>query len=133
MIIEADSSHFPIIIFKSLPVEVSDVDLENTLSFYENFLQNVPSKVILIYEVSKVRFLSSDQITRISEWSKKNKTLFREKTIDTCVVSTSILSTLIMKAMKFMMKSSFKAEIYSSMSLAMQWADTTLLKNQILI
>ncbi len=122
MIVEVDTSLFPIIILKTLPVEVSDSDLEEHLAQFEKLLLEVPEKVIIIHDINKARFLSGDQMGRIRNWSIKNHALFQEKTLGSCIVSSSILSTLIIKAIGLLLKSSFTSEIFSSMEAAVSWA-----------
>jgi len=122
MIVEVDSSLFPIVIFKTLPVEVSDRDLEEYLLFFERFLEDAPEKIILIHDISKARFLSGDQMSKIKNWSIEKRPLFEKKQLGSCVVSSSILSTLIIKGIRFLLKSSFDSEIVSNMDTALSWA-----------
>jgi hypothetical protein len=124
--VEVDSSLFPIIIFTTLPVEVSDKDVEEFLLFYKNLLLSSTEKVIIIHDINKSRFLSSDQMARIAEWSKENKPLFKETTLGNCIVSSSILSNLIIKAIRLLLKSTFDSEIFSTMEAAMIWAKSKL-------
>jgi hypothetical protein len=126
--VEVDSTLFPIIVFTTLPVEISDKDIDEFLLFYENMLLESKEKVIIIHDINKSRFLSSDQMSRIAQWSKKNKPLFTEKTLGNCIVSSSILSNLIIKAIKLLLKSTFDSEIYSTMDAAMIWAKSKLPK-----
>lgn len=130
MIIEVDKSLFPIIIFKSLPVEISDKDLEEYLSFFEKFLLEAPEKLIIIHDISKGRFLSGDQLSRIRTWSISKQSLFVQKQIGSCVVSSSILSTLVIKAIRILLKSDFHSEIFSNMDIAKNWAQKRLMENK---
>ena len=130
MIIEVDDTLFPIVIFKSLPVEVSDKDLEDYLSFFENFLLEASERMIIIHDINKGRFLSGDQLSRIRNWSISKQRLFAEKEIASCVVSSSILSTLIIKAIRILLKSDFHSEIFSNMDTALRWAQKKLLENK---
>lgn len=130
MIIEVDDTQFPIIIFKTLPVEVSDNDLEEYLSFFEKLLREVPEKVIIIHDVNKSRFLSGDQITRIKNWGIAQRALFAEKTLDTAVVTSSVLSTLIVKTIRLLIKSDFQSEMFTNLDSALRWAKKRLAENK---
>jgi hypothetical protein len=126
MIAEVDKSLFPIITLKTLPVEISNQELEEYLLYQENLLKDTTEKIILIYNTDNSRFLSGDQTVRITNWSKENKALFKEKTLGTCVVSSSVLSNLMIKGIKLLMKSSFEAEVFSNMEDAIKWAQKQL-------
>ena len=122
MIAEVDDSLFPIIILNTLPVEISDQQLEEYLLFHEKLLKEAREKLIIIYNTDNSRYLSGDQTVRISKWSKNNQPLFLEKTLGSCVVTSTILSNLIIRALRFLMKSNFDAEIFSNMDQALIWA-----------
>jgi hypothetical protein len=130
MIIEVDETLFPIVIFKSLPVEISDNDLEEYLSFFEKFLLEASERLVIIHDINKGRFLTGDQLSRIRNWSISKQNLFTEKKIASCVVSSSILSTLIIKAIRFLLKSDFHSEIFSNMDTAISWAQKRLVENK---
>ncbi|HVD98230.1 MAG TPA: hypothetical protein VNB90_08485 [Cytophagaceae bacterium] len=120
--VEVDKTLYPIIIFRSLPVEVSDQDLEEYLMGLEKILREAPEKLVIIHDINKSRFLSGDQLSRIRKWSLDSKALFDEKTLATGVVSSSVLSSLIIKAIRFLLKSNFTSEIFSNMDTALSWA-----------
>jgi hypothetical protein len=65
-------------------------------------------------------------MARIAKWSKEKKPLFTEKTIGNCIVSSSILSNLIIKAIRLLLKSTFDSEIFPTMEAAMIWAKSKL-------
>lgn len=122
MIIEVDTSLFPIIIFKSLPVEVSDKDLDEFLSYFENLLLEASEKLIIIHDITKGRFISGDQMSRIRNWTILNQPHFAEKQLGSCIVSASVLSNLTIRGIRLLLKSSFKSEIFSNMESALSWA-----------
>jgi hypothetical protein len=122
MIVEVDTSLFPIIIFKSLPVEVSDNDLEEFLSYFEKILLEASEKLIIIHDITKGRFLSGDQMARIRNWTILHQSLFAEKQLASCTVSASVLSNLTIRGIRLLLKSSFKSEIFSNMESALSWA-----------
>jgi hypothetical protein len=121
MVLEADLSQFPIIILKSLPVEISDNDIEEYLQYLEKFLSEANEKVVIIYDVNLSRFINGDQTVRISKWAQEKHPLFKEKTLGTAVVTSSILSNLIIKGIRFLTKQQFDAEVFSNMEAAIAW------------
>ncbi len=126
MFVEVDTTLFPIVIFKTLPVEVSDSDMEEYLSFFDNFLQEASEPIVIIHDINKARFITGDQMSRIRNWSLQHKQIFLQKNIKSCVVSSSILSTLIIKAIRLLLKSTFDSEIFSNMDTALSWAKKSL-------
>ncbi len=129
MIAEIDDSLFPIIILNMLPVEISDHGLEQYLLFQEKLLQETNQKLLLIYNNESARFLSGDQFVRISKWSKSKEALFKENTLSTCVVTSSILSNLVIKSLKILLKSTFKAKVFQNVDQAIYWSQEQLSQN----
>lgn len=130
MIAEVDNTHYPIVIFKMLPIEISDQNLENYLALIEKSLLESNQKLIIIYNNQDSRFLSGDQLVRISKWGSSKTALFQANTIGTCVVTSSILSNLILKSLKVLLKSNFNASVFSSMELALEWSKEQLMINK---
>ena len=126
MIAEVDKSLYPIIIIKTLPVEISDTQLEDYLKMQEELLQEATQKIIFIYDTNNSRYLSGDQTVRISKWSKIKEQLFKEKCLGTCIVTSSVLSNLIVRIIKSLLKSRFEAKVFSNMDNAIKWASEQL-------
>lgn len=118
---EVDKTHYPVIIFSNKPVTATDSEIEAFLNLQLALIHEAKGKLVYIYDINQSKMMSSKQRIHIAKWSKENDEILN-KNVNSCIVNSSVLMTLMIKGIMIINKSIQQTKIFKTVPEALEWS-----------
>ncbi|NBP71352.1 MAG: hypothetical protein EBR30_20815 [Cytophagia bacterium] len=118
---DLDFSHQPHVIVRVNPIDPTEQQFENYLEELNKVAHEMKNGV-LIFEISKAKFLSSEKRIKIGNWLKTHDAIVKKNICGFCYVNTAFIPMTILKGILMVNKPPVPYTVLSSEKEAMAWA-----------
>ena len=118
---EIDKTHFPVILIRINPIEMSLKDQQEYLEKVYELVEQFPG-LVLITDISKGKPLSSEVRIYQGNWNKKHEAFLKQRLNGLVFVNESIIMTIVLKGIFLVQKPPVTHTVVTNLEDALQWA-----------
>ncbi len=119
---EIDASQFPVVVIRINPKEASKADVEEHMHESYEFVQSQTQMFVSVYDLTNLKYLSSEARIQLGEWTKQNKALFQKHIAGVAYYSPSVVTSMLLKGIFLISPPPTVYIIAGSIEEALTWA-----------